>query len=85
MTIHRFSARAGTYDGGVLFPVVMAGLLGLWALFAVVIASGPKLAALEAENSATKAFVSCETTTTKVPGQLLRCIVELDSGIAREI
>ncbi len=84
MTIHRFSARAGTYDGGVLFPVVMAGLLGLWALFAVVIACGPKLAALEAENSAAKAFVSCEPTTT-VPGQLLRCIVELDSGIAREI
>ena len=85
MTIHGFSARAGTYDRGTLFPVVMAGLLGLWALFAVVIACGPKLAALEVENSAARAFVSCEPATTRVPGQLLRCIVELDSGIARDI
>ena len=85
MTFYRFSARARTYDRGTLFPVVMAGLLGLWALFALAIACGPKLAALEAENAVAKAFVSCETTTTREPGQLLRCIVELDSAIAKEI
>ena len=85
MTIYRFSARAGTYDRGTLFPAVMAGLLSLWALFAMAIACGPKLVALEAENAAAKAFVSCEPTTTREPGQLLRCIVELDSAIAKEI
>ena len=87
MTIYRFSARAGTYDRGTLFPAVMAGLLGLWALFAMAIACGPKLAALEAEDAVAvaKAFVSCEPTTTREPGQLLRCIVEQDSAIAKDI
>ena len=85
MTIYRFSAWARTYDRGTLFPVVMAGLLGLWALFAMAIACGPKLAALEAEDAVAKAFVSCEPTTTREPGQLLRCIVELDSAIAKDI
>ena len=85
MTIYRFSVRARTYDRGTLFPVVMASLLGLWALFALAIACGPKLLALEAENAVTKAFVSCETTTTREPGQLLRCIVEPDSTIAKDI
>jgi len=85
MTIYRFSARARIYDGGTLFPAVMASLLGLWALFALAIACGPKLVALEAENAVTKAFVSCEPTTTREPGQLLRCIVELDSAIAKDI
>ena len=68
-----------------LFPAVMAGLLGLWALFAMAIACGPNLVALEAENSVAKAFVSCEPTTVREPGQLLRCIVELDSAIAKDI
>ena len=85
MTIYRFSARARNYDRGTLFPAVMAGLMGLWALFALAIACGPKLVALEAENAGTKAFVSCEPTTTREPGQLLRCIVELDSAIAKDI
>ena len=85
MTIYRFSARARTYDGGALFPVVLAGLLGLWALFAVAIAIGPKLVAVEAENAVAKALVSCETTTTREPGQLLRCIVQQDSTIAKDI
>ena len=85
MTIYRFSARARTYDRGTLFPAVMAGLLGLWALFAMAITCGPKLVALEAENAVAKAFVSCEPTTTREPGQLLRCIVEQDSVIAKDI
>ena len=85
MTIYRFSARARTCDRGTLFPAVMAGLLGLWVLFAVAIACGPKLVTLEAENAVAKAFVSCEPTTTREPGQLLRCIVELDSAIAKDI
>ena len=85
MTIHQFSARARTYDRGTLFPTVLAGLLGLWALFAMAITCGPKLVALEAENAVAKAFVSCEPTTTREPGQLLRCIVELDSAIAKDI
>ena len=85
MPIYRFSARARTYDGGALFPVVLAGLLGLWALFAMAIACGPNMAALEAENAVDKAFVSCEPTTTREPGQLLRCVVELDSAIAKDI
>ncbi len=85
MTIYRFSARVRTYDRGTLFPAVMAGLLGLWALFAMAIGCGPKLAALEAENAVTKAFVSCEPATTRETGQLLRCIVELGSAIAKDI
>ena len=85
MTIYRFSAWARTYDRGTLFSAVMAGLLCLWALFAMAIACGPKLAALEAENAVAKAFVSCEPATTREPGQLLRCIVELDSAIAKDI
>ena len=85
MTIYRFSARARTYDRGALFPAVMAGLLGLWALFAMAIACGPNLVALEAENAVAKAFVSCEPTTDRETGQLLRCIVELDSAIAKDI
>ena len=85
MTIYRFSAWARTYDRGILFPIVMAGLLGLWALFAVAIAIGPKLVAVEAENAVAKALVSCEPTMTREPGQLLRCIVEQDSVIAKDI
>ena len=85
MNFYRYSSRARTYDRGILFPIVMAGLLGLWALFAVAIAIGPKLVAVEAENAVAKAFVSCEPTTTREPGQLLRCIVELDSAIAKDI
>ena len=85
MTIYRFSARARTYDRGTLFPAVMAGLLGLWALFAMAIACGPKLGALEAENAVAKEFVSCEPTTTREPGQLLRCIVGQDLAITKDI
>ena len=85
MTIHQFSARARAYDRGALFPAVLAGLLGLWALFAMAITCGPKLAALEAENAVAKAFVSCEPTTTREPGQLLRCIVQQESAIAKDI
>ena len=85
MTFYRFSARARAYDRGALFPAVLAGLLGLWALFAMAITCGPKLVALEAENAVAKAFVSCEPTTTREPGQLLRCIVEQDSVIAKDI
>ena len=85
MTKYQFPARARNYDRGTLFPAVMAGLMGLWALFAMAIACVPKLAALETENVVTKAFVSCEPATTREPGQLLRCIVELDSAIAKDI
>ena len=85
MTIYRYSAWARAYDRGTLFPVVMAGLLALWALFAVAISFGPKLAALEAENAVAKEFVSCEPTTTREPGQLLRCIVGQDLAITKDI
>ena len=85
MNIYRFSARARIYDSGTLFPAVMAGLLGLWALFAMAIACGPNLAAVEAENAVAKAYVSCEPATTREPGQLLRCVVGLDSTTAKEI
>ena len=85
MTIYRFSAWARTNDRGTLFPVVMAGLLGLWALFAMTIACGPKLDALETENGLEKAFVSCEPTTTREQGRLLRCIVEPDSAVPKDI
>ena len=85
MTFYRYSSRARTYARGTLFPAVLAGLLGLWALFAMAITCGPKLVALEAENAVAKAFVSCEPTTTREPGQLLRCIVQQDSTIAKDI
>jgi hypothetical protein len=80
MTIYRYAARTGTrigiIDRDVLFPSIMAGLLGLWALIAIAITCGPKLSALETQEPDVKTFVSCEATAPGMPGQLLRCIVE---------
>ena len=78
MSIYRYSARAVLYEQGALFPAVLAGLLGLWALIAMAVACNPKLVA-EAENQAAVSYVSCEPAEAGQlgqPGQLLRCIVE---------
>ncbi|MBT3534549.1 MAG: hypothetical protein HN478_11775 [Rhodospirillaceae bacterium] len=85
MTIYRYAARAGILDRDTLFPGVMVGLLALWALIAVAISCGPKLAAVEDESQAAKAFVSCEPTEDRAPGQLLRCVVEADTIKLRDI
>ncbi|NQV61679.1 MAG: hypothetical protein HQ502_18580 [Alphaproteobacteria bacterium] len=79
MTIFRYSAQAGTYDRGVLFPFIMAGLLGLWALIAVAIACHPKLAAVDAAGTGAAAYVSCQPANalaSRAPGQLLRCTID---------
>jgi hypothetical protein len=65
MTIFRYSARAGTHDRGALFPFVLAGCLGLWALIAMAIASGPKLAAMDVESGGEAAYVSCQPGTAR--------------------
>ena len=82
MITYRYSTRAVTHDeDGTLFPMVMAGLLGLWALIAVAISCGPKLAAVELEAEMAKTFVSCEPT----GGQLLRCTAAPAITVIREI
>jgi hypothetical protein len=86
MTIYRFSAQAGVYDPserGPLFPVVMAGLLGLWALAVMALVCGPKLAAMEAPP--VKSFVSCEPANDVAAGGLLRCTVQAGGTVARDI
>ena len=83
MTIFRYSARAANYDRRGLFPVVMGGLLGLWALAALAMSCGPKLADMDVP--AAKAFVSCEPANNEAASGLLRCtIAPADTG-AREI
>ena len=83
MTIYRYSAHAAGYDRGGLFPVVMAGLVGLWALAALAIGCGPELAALEV--SAAKTFVSCEPANEEAAGGLLRCTAPSAATDARDI
>ncbi len=85
MTIYRFGARAGATERGPLFPLVMAGLLGLWALMAMAISCGPKLSAIKSEASAARTYVTCEPSDGRAPGSLIRCIVEPDAANARDI
>ncbi len=88
MTIFRYSAQAGTYDRGTLFPYILAGLLGLWALVAMAIACGPKLAALEVASPSAAEFVSCQPAGPQAlaaPGQLFRCIVNPGPNPGKEI
>jgi len=88
MTIFRYSAQAGTYDRGAWFPFIMAGLLGLWALIAMAIACGPKLAALDAASPRAVEYVSCQPANaeaSRLPGQLLRCTVEPNRATGRDI
>jgi hypothetical protein len=87
MTIYRYSARAAQYEQGVLFPAVLAGLLGLWALIAMAVACNPKLVA-EAENQPAAAYVSCEPAEAGQqgqPGQLLRCTFAPRTTAPRDI
>lgn len=88
MTIFRYSAQSAAYDRGALFPLLMAGLLGLWALIAIAIASSPKLAAIEEDHRAAGSYVSCQPAGAEAigtPGQLLRCTVERNVTPAKEI
>ena len=90
MTVFRYAARAASYNPydpharGALFPLVLAGLLGLWALIAMAIACNPKLVA-EGESQAGASYVSCEPAGNRQPGQLLRCTVEAPAPAARDI
>ncbi len=90
MTVFRYAARAASYNPydpharGALFPLVLAGLLGLWALIAMAIACNPKLVA-ESESQAKASYVSCEPAGSRRPGQLLRCTVEAPATAARDI
>ena len=80
MTVFRFSAQAGTYDRGAMFPYILAGLLGLWALIALAISCNPKLVAAT-EDQGVAAYVSCQPAgpgALQAPGQLLRCTVQAD-------
>jgi len=88
MTIFRYSARAGTHDRGALFPFVLAGCLGLWALIAMAIASGPKLAAMDVESGGEAAYVSCQPAAPHpLPAavQLFRCTVSPGLNAGKEI
>ena len=79
MTIFRYSAQAAIYDRGALFPFIMMGLLGLWAMIALAIACNPKLAMVETVDPGAASYVSCQPANaqpSKAPGQLLRCTVE---------
>ncbi len=67
-----------------MFPFVLAGLLGLWALIAMAIACNPKLMA-ESESQTGAAYVSCEPAGNKQPGQLLRCTLEAPVTETRDI
>ncbi len=88
MTIFRYSAQAGTYDRGALFPFILAGLLGLWALIAIAIASSPKLAALDVESVGAAAYVSCQPAGPQAlpaAGQLFRCTMRPGLNAGKEI
>jgi hypothetical protein len=88
MTIFRYSARAAYYERGALFPFILAGLLGLWALIAMAIACNPKLAKVDAKNAFAMTYVSCQPAAFRVsqaPGQLLRCTVEPGAAPGKEI
>ncbi len=88
MTIFRYSARAADYDRGALFPFILAGLLGLWALIAMAIACNPKLAKVDAKRAGAVAYVSCQPAAlplSQAPGQLLRCTVEPGAAPGKEI
>ncbi|MBT3333601.1 MAG: hypothetical protein HOK21_23590 [Rhodospirillaceae bacterium] len=92
MTVFTSNARTAAFDDrGAMFPVVMVGLLGLWALIAMAIACGPKLAANDAlDNILEKpnaAYVSCEPANTvkSEPGRLLRCTIDHRMSPVRDI
>ncbi len=84
MTIYRYTVRDGIIDRDALFPAVLAGLLGLWALIAIAISCGPKLAAYEAADQTAKSFVSCEPAGAALPGGLLRCTFEPAAGASAQ-
>ena len=78
MTIFRYSAQAAIYERGALFPFIMAGLFGLWALIALAIACNPKLAVVESASPGVT-YVSCQPANAqaaRAPGQLLRCTID---------
>ncbi len=72
MRIYRYSARAAQFDRDALFPAVLAGLLGLWALIAMAVDCNPKLLT-EGKNQAAASYVPYEPTEARAPGKLLRC------------
>ena len=94
MNVFTNNARGAVYavnavnHRGPMFPVVMAGLLVLWALIAMAIACGPKLAAsdgaLKGMENPGVAYVSCEAAS-RAPGQLLRCTVDHRLAPVRDI
>ncbi len=83
MTLFRYSPQAATHDRGALFSIIMAGLLGLWALIAMAIACSPKLAAADVRSPLAAAYVSCQpvdSRASRAPGQLLRCTIDPDAA-----
>ena len=72
MRTYRYSARAAQFNRDALFPAVLAGLLGVWALIAMAVDCNPKLLT-EGKNQAAASYVPCEPTEARAPGKLLRC------------
>ncbi|MDP6346432.1 MAG: hypothetical protein QF578_15690 [Alphaproteobacteria bacterium] len=70
---------------GALFPVVLAGLLGLWGLGALALSCPSTLTSAEVETLQPRQYVSCQPAEDRAPGQLLRCIVETPAQRPRDI